>query len=95
MEKSIRIRILNRDYPLIVGDADDEALTRRMAAYVNEKMQAFKKEHPEQSELTAAVITSLALAEELFVLREREEETLTDLDHTLNDLADRLEAALP
>lgn len=95
MEKSIRIRILNRDYPLIVGDADDEALTRRMAAYVNEKMQAFKKEHPEQSELTAAVITALALAEELFTLREREDETLVELDHTLNDLADRLEAALP
>ena len=48
MEKSIRVRILGRDYPLLVKEKD-EALTRNMASYIDGKMQAFKKAHPDQS----------------------------------------------
>ncbi len=94
MERSIRIRILNRDYPLIVGDEEDELMTRRMAAYVNEKIESFRKAHPEQPELTAAVITALALAEELFALREEGNDALGELNTSLDELADKLAAAL-
>ena len=60
MEKSIRVRILGRDYPLLVKE-QDEALTREMAAYIDGKMQAFKKAHPDQSDLVMAVMTAQGL----------------------------------
>ncbi len=89
MEKSIRVRILGRDYPLIVKE-QDEALTRDMAAYIDGKMQAFKKAHPEQSDLVTAVMTALGLAEELLNASEKNNQAL----HTLDDELDALDRAL-
>ncbi|MDX1547463.1 MAG: cell division protein ZapA [Rhodothermales bacterium] len=63
MDKSIRIRILNREYPLRVR-ADDEARMRRIAEAVDERLTAFKQTHPEQPDLVAAVMVALAFAEE-------------------------------
>lgn len=67
--KSIRVPILGREYALRVQEEDEEH-TRRLAARVNKRMKAFKEAHPEQAELTTAVITALALAEELDLARE-------------------------
>ncbi len=89
MEKSIRVRILGRDYPLIVKE-QDEALTRDMAAYIDGKMQAFKKAHPDQSDLVMAVMTALGLTEELFNTSEKNKQAL----HTLNNELDELDRAL-
>lgn len=94
MEKSIRVRILGRDYPLLVRE-EDERLTREIAAYVNAKMQAFKKAHPEQSEVTTAVVTALALAEEVFSLTEQHDQSLQALDEELDNLDRQLAAVLP
>ena len=91
--KSIRVSILGRDYALRV-DEDDEAQTRRIADAVNRKMQAFQDAHPEQAELTTAVITALALAEELHDLRAEHTEEQQRLDGELDALADRLQTAL-
>lgn len=63
--RPIRVRILGRDYPLRIRP-QDEALTRDMAAYVDGKLRTFKDAHPEQSDVTAAVVIALALAEELY-----------------------------
>jgi len=68
MQKSIRVRFLGKDYTLRV-DLDDELATIEMAAFLESKLQAFKSAHPEQSDLTTAVITALAVAEELFLER--------------------------
>ena len=91
MEKSIRVHILGRDYPLLVKE-QDEALTRDMAAYIDGKMQAFKKAHPEQSDLVMAVMTALGLAEELFNASEKNNQALPTLDDEL-DALDRAPAA--
>lgn len=98
MGRSIRVQIMGREYGLLVAE-DDEEITRDIAAYVNARMQAFKKAHPEQSELTTAIITALALAEELYtaweeqdVLREQVAEALAGLDARL---AEALEPASP
>ena len=91
--KSIRVSILGRDYALRV-DEDDEAQTRRIADAVNRKMQAFQDAHPEQAELTTAIITALALAEELHDLRAEHTEEQQRLDGELDALADRLQTAL-
>ncbi len=94
MDKSIRVRILGRDYPLRVRE-EDENSTRDMAAYVDAKMHAFKTEHPEQSDLVTAVVTALALAEELYGAKELQRTTLRDLDDELSDLDRQLAKVLP
>ena len=93
MAKSIRVRILGRDYPLIVRE-EDEAITREMASYVDHKMQAFKQAHPEQSDLVTAIITALALTEEIYKLRETKDDTLQHLDTELDTLDRHLAQAL-
>lgn len=87
--KSIRVHILGREYGLRVHE-EDEKHTRRMAAFVNERMEEFRDAHPEQAELTTAVITALALAEELHMLREKSETETGLLASEVRRLADRL-----
>jgi cell division protein ZapA (FtsZ GTPase activity inhibitor) len=94
MEKSIRVRILGRDYPLLVREGE-ETLTREMAGHIDARMKAFKKAHPEQSDLVAAVMTSLALAEDLLTASEQERALLHALDDDLAALDRQLAQALP
>lgn len=93
MEKSIRVHLLGREYALRVHE-ENEATTRAIAQQVGQKMEAFRSAHPEQAKLTTAVITALALAEELHEARAQGEHVRTGTTGTLSDLADRLEAAL-
>lgn len=79
MDNAVRIRILDREYTLRVREGDEEA-TQEWARYVDDKMRAFKAAHPHQSELTTAIITALALAEELHACRVQQRATGADLD---------------
>ena len=92
--KSIRVRVLGREYALRV-QTDDEAHTRRVASAVDARMQRFKENHPDQAELTTAVMTALALAEELYLQREEHEDGTTVLNEELARLSQRLEEATP
>ena len=92
--KSIRVHILGRDYALRVEEGD-EAHTRRIAASVNTRMQKFKEAHPEQAELTTAVMTALTLAEEVFLQREKHQDGTAALNEELDHLSQRLDAAIP
>ncbi|PEN11281.1 cell division protein ZapA [Longibacter salinarum] len=80
--KSIRVHILGREYALRVEEEDEEH-TRTMAAFVNRRMEAFKDAHPEQAELTTAVITALALADELHQMRDS---ATADTEHVTSEL---------
>jgi cell division protein ZapA len=91
--KSIRVHILGREYALRVQE-DDEAFTREMASFVNARMEQFRDAHPEQAELTTAVITALALAEELHTLKEEKAGGTEALNDELDRLADRLSSAV-
>ena len=89
--KQIRVRFLGKDYSLRVKE-DDELATLEMAEYLDERLRAFKSSHPEQSDLTAAVITALAVTEELFIERsnnldpgEYVNEQLSDMEKILSD----------
>lgn len=92
-EKVIRVHVLGREYSLRVHE-EDEDLTRDIAAYVDGKMQAFKETHPGQSELTTAVITALAIAEELYSTWEEQEDEEEVLEDALDRMANRLRDAL-
>ena len=69
MQKSIRVSILGKKYPLRVHEKDEAAL-RAVANTVDARMRSFKVQHPDQPDLVAAVISALALAEEMLAVRE-------------------------
>lgn len=91
--KSIRVHILGREYALRVQE-EDEAFTREVASFVNARMEQFRDDHPEQAELTTAVITALALAEELHTLEDERADGVNVLNEELDRLADRLDSAM-
>ncbi len=93
MGQSMRVQILGRDYTLRVRE-ESEDLTRQLAEYVDRKMAAFREAHPEQSDTTAAVITSLAIAEELFLERATREEVREEVETELSELEKTLASAL-
>ena len=97
MEKPIRVRVMSREFALRVRP-EDEAATREFVAYVDGKMRRFREAHPEQSELTAAIIAALALAEELYAARDAQGE-LQRFDRLFGEelaaLEERLADALP
>lgn len=91
--KSIRVHILGREYALRVKEEDEDE-TRRVAAFVNERMERFQDAHPEQAELTTAVITALGLAEELHLLRDTREAETDAVHRALHHLNARLADAV-
>jgi len=93
-KKSIRVHILGREYALRVEE-EDEAFTREVASFVNSRMEQFRDAHPEQAELTTAVITALALAEELHTVKEEQAGGTAAVNHELDRIRGRLEDVLP
>ena len=89
----IKIRLMGKDYTLRV-DKDDEPATLEMAEYLNARLKAFKEAHPEQSDLTAAVITGLAITEELFVERASSRDPGDHVNGVLTALEKKLSKAL-
>lgn len=90
---SIRVRILDRDYPLRVKSDEDAKLTREIADFVNQRLKDFRKDHPDRPEITGAVITALAITEELFEARRKlasaeseRDAVATELERVLSDV---------
>lgn len=90
MDKSIRVKILDREYPLKVNP-ENEARTREIAAAVDARMQTFRKHIPTEPDLTVAVMAALAYGEELASInalsRSQSSETLTEIDSMLRALS--------
>lgn len=93
MAHSIRVRVLNREYSLVVKRQDEER-TRELAAFVDSKIREFRRAHPEQPEVTATIITALAIAEELFTERDQRAEVEGVLEDELGEMAKKLNEAL-
>ncbi len=93
MDELIRVRILSRDYPLRV-DAENVAATRQLARNLHVRMQEFKESHPDQSDLVAAVLTALWLAEELVALRSERQDMIRQFISALDQLDTELAGAL-
>jgi cell division protein ZapA len=93
MANSIRVRVLNRDFSLLVKEKD-EARTREMAAYVDDKIKEFRRAHPEQPEITAVIIAALAVAEDLFSERDERDHLEQLILADTRDMTATLNAAL-
>ena len=63
-DRSLRVRVLDKEYPLRVAVGAEEA-TFRIAKGVDERMRQIRRAIPYQPELTVAVMTALAMAEEV------------------------------
>lgn len=93
MEKSIRVRILGREYGLRVEE-DDEKLTKEIASYLDTKMRSFREAHPDQQDMTTAVIAGLAVTEELFSQQQKERGNKEYISKSLDELSDLLDTVL-
>ena len=91
--KPLRVQILGREYGLRVQE-DAVEYTRHIATVVDDRMRQFRNAHPEQAELTTAVMTALALAEELHEERDALEDDAAAINDALSRLSSRLEGAL-
>ena len=90
---SVRVRILDRDYPLRVAPGD-EAYTVHLAARVDERLRRLQRQLPTQPDLTHAVLVALELAEELYAAKAETDRLRARLEIEAAALADRLETAL-
>jgi cell division protein ZapA (FtsZ GTPase activity inhibitor) len=93
MHRSIDVEILGRPYPLRV-QPENEALMRRIASFVDEKMRSARTNLPDRPDLTIAIVATLSIAEELFAERARSPISREDLNHALASLAAQLDSAL-
>ncbi|MEP0545485.1 MAG: cell division protein ZapA [Rhodothermales bacterium] len=91
--KSLRVEILDHEYPLRVTE-QDEAFTKRLAAYVDGRMRQVQGEISGVSDLTYAVLGALAIAEELHLVRDELQQLRASIGTDADALADRLDAVL-
>ncbi|TVR14076.1 MAG: cell division protein ZapA [Balneolaceae bacterium] len=75
MMQSIKVMILGKQIPLRVRETEVEN-TRKIAAYVDEKLRLFRNKHSSQPDSTIMLLACLSIAEELFELRSEREQTL-------------------
>ena len=91
--KSIRVQILGKEYPLRVQEGHEKTM-QEVANAVDSRMQAFKVSHPHQSDLVAAVISALTLAEEVLELRENSSAVLQAMSSQILLMEKQLQEAL-
>ncbi len=65
-KKKLKINIFGKDYSLLV---ENEEMAEELAEYVNSIMTDMKKEMPEQSNETIAVLAALNIASDLFLTK--------------------------
>lgn len=88
-EKSIAVSILGRDYPVRINH-NNEAFIREIADYVDGRMLAYRKLLPQASEITVMAVASLAIAEELYTLKNE----MAALEQSLQALEEPLDKVL-
>ena len=91
--RSIRVRVLDRDYPLRVAPAD-EAYTLHLAKYVDGRLRQIRAAVPHQPDLTHAVIGTLEMAEELFAARAEIDRLRARIEVEAGELARVLDGVL-
>ena len=89
----IRVRILDRDYPLRVAPGDED-YTVHLAQRVDERMRRFRQALPSQPDLTHAVLVALEMAEELYAARAEADRLRARVEIEAGEMADRLTEAL-
>ena len=90
---SVRVKVLDREYPLRVAPGDED-YTVHLAARVDERLRRLRSQIPTQPDMTHAVLAALELAEELYAARAETDRLRAHLELEAGALIDRLDAAL-
>ena len=89
MDKSIRVSILDREYPLRVKE-DEEDRARAIAAHVEERMQGIRRRLPTEPDITVAVMAAMALADDLYSTRSLEasahQESVSEIEKLIDSI---------
>lgn len=91
--RSIRVRVLDREYPLRVHPAD-AGYTQHLAQLVDERLRRIRDGIPHQPDLTHAIIGALEMAEELYAARAEIDRLRAEVELEAKQLTQRLDAAL-
>lgn len=90
--KSIKVTILGKQYPLKVEDHEEESMIR-ICKFVDDRFKTYRQQLVKQPESTVMVLAALSIAEELFEVRnannelENSEEVLMErVNHSLERL---------
>jgi len=87
------VRILNRDLDIIETEIDSLHLTT-LANYVNRKAEEVGKEQNTVDTMDLLYYTLMALAEEIFVLKEKKSDIENDSNKKIDELILRIESSL-
>lgn len=85
----VKINILGTEYP-IQGDADSDYI-KKIAVYVNSKMEEVDGTLKSKSPLRTAILASLNIADELFKEKESKEELVKQFNEKINSLLAKLD----
>ncbi|AXJ01011.1 Cell division protein ZapA, inhibits GTPase activity of FtsZ [Cyclonatronum proteinivorum] len=93
--KSIKVTILNKQYPLKVQPGD-ELLMEEVAQFVDRRLKDMKKHFAGQPNDTIMVLSCLSLAEEIFLLKKNMPDSFDkDLNNVLfGEVAESLQESL-
>ena len=88
--QSIKITILGKQIPLKVEEGDVENM-KKIAGYVDEKFQKYRKELTNQPDSTAMILASLSITGELFELRQELEDAEHNEERLMNEVNGKME----
>ena len=90
---SIRVRVLDREYPLRVHP-EDVGYTQHLAQLVDARLRRLREGIPNQPDLTHAIIGALEMAEELYAARAEIDRLRAQVEVEAKALIARLDDAL-
>lgn len=82
--KSIKVKIFGSEYPL---RGESEEITKKVAGYVDEMVNAIHEKIPEQPPLTIAVLSALNITEDLFKEKEKNRSVLSYAEAELSRIS--------
>lgn len=91
--RSIRVRILDRDYPLRVAPGDED-YTMHLARKLDERLLKIRNGLPGQPDLTHAILGALELAEDLYAARAETDRLRAHVEIEMGRMTSRLDDAL-
>lgn len=90
---AIRVRVLDREYPLRVAPGDEDYMMH-LAQKVDERLRRLQKALPMQGDLTHAVLVALQLAEEMYSARADADRMRALVELDAGEMTERLAQAM-
>lgn len=90
MSGIIKVNILGEDYP--IRSSSDPEYIKRVAAFVNEKMEGIRKSVSGMDAKKIAILAALNIADEYFRLQNKNEKSVEELGHKIVKLMNAIDS---